>query len=107
MVGCGQGPLHVPGSGNLGLALYESGQLGFARERLERAPELNPGYSKIWNNLGLVYEGLNLKAQAAASLTLALSCVPICRELSTTWEGSLSIAASPSRHSVTCAEPRK
>ena len=41
---------------NLGLALYEAGDMSAARLALERAAQLNPGYAKTWNNLGLVLE---------------------------------------------------
>lgn len=69
-------PTMFRAQGNLGLALYESGELGPARERLERAAELNPAYSKTWNNLGLVYEALNLEERATASFKRALELRP-------------------------------
>ena len=43
---------------NLGLALYERGELPAARQALERSIEINPSYGKSWSNLGLVYEDL-------------------------------------------------
>lgn len=69
-------PAMFRAQGNLGLALYERGELRSARERLEIAVELNPGYSKTWNNLGLVYEGLNLRERAQASFSRALELRP-------------------------------
>lgn len=44
--------------GNLGLALYNRGELPAARQALERSIEINRRYGKSWSNLGLVYEDL-------------------------------------------------
>ena len=59
---------------NLGLALYEAGQLEQAVTILQRALAINGTYGKAWNNLGLAYEGLGQehKAQKAYEKSVAL-----------------------------------
>ena len=62
--------------GNLGLARYEAGDLDGARQALERALELNPGYAKTWSNLGLVLEAAGEVTGASAAYGQALERRP-------------------------------
>lgn len=61
---------------NLGLALYEAGDLAAARHALARAVELNPRYAKTWSNLGLVLEGERDPEGAARAYGRSLSLRP-------------------------------
>ncbi len=57
---------------NLGLALYERGDLRRAAQVLERALELNAHYARTWNNLGLVYEAMAQYGRAESAYQQAI-----------------------------------
>lgn len=61
---------------NLGLAQLGRGQLEAARQTLERALQLNPGYGRTWSNLGLVYEELGSYEKAESAYRQALLLRP-------------------------------
>lgn len=61
---------------NLGLALYERGELCAARVAFERSIEINPRYGKSWSNLGLVYEDIGLLERAEQSFERARQLSP-------------------------------
>lgn len=61
---------------NLGLARYEAGDLAGARQALDRALDLNPGYAKTWNNLGLVLEAEGADARALSAYAKSLEVRP-------------------------------
>ena len=61
---------------NLGLALYERGELVSARQAFERSIQINPHYAKSWSNLGLVYEDLGMLAPAERAFEQARRLSP-------------------------------
>ena len=61
---------------NLGLALYERGELAAAHQALSRALELNPRYARSWSNMGLVSEGLGHYGAAESAYKTALDLRP-------------------------------
>ena len=61
---------------NLGLALYERGELEAAHLALSRALALNPGYARTWSNMGLVSEDLGNYEAAETAYQKALDLRP-------------------------------
>ena len=61
---------------NLGLALYERGEVATAHRALSRALELNPRYARTWSNMGLIREDLGHYEAAEKAYKTALDLRP-------------------------------
>ena len=57
---------------NLGFQYYQNGQLDSAESKYKRAIELNPDYTQVHYNLGLLYEDLQDFKQAQTQYSLAV-----------------------------------
>ncbi len=61
---------------NLGLALFDLGRLGEAREELAEALRINPGFADAHNNLGLVLKAQGRLTEAGSEFAAALRLNP-------------------------------